>query len=100
MPDGTYEAKDVILIKELTIVNQAGLHARAATQFVQTAARFQSDVFVEKDGQEVNGKSIMGVLLLVASQDSVIRIRCEGPDEQACMEALSNLVAKGFGEMR
>jgi len=80
------------------IVNGAGMHARASTRFVQTANRFRSDVIVEKDGQEVNGKSIMGVLLLVAAQGSEINIRCEGEDAQPCLQALTELVMDGFGE--
>jgi phosphocarrier protein len=80
------------------IVNNAGMHARASTRFVQTANRFKSEVTVEKDGQEVNGKSIMGVLLLVAAQGSEIKIRCEGEDAQTCIMALTELVRDGFGE--
>lgn len=85
-------------VAQIRILNRAGLHARAATKFVQTAGHFQSEVFVGKDGQEVNGKSIMGVLLLVASQGSEIRIRCEGHDEEACLSALMQLVQNKFGE--
>jgi len=80
------------------IVNELGMHARAATRFVQLAGQFASDVFVEKDGQEVNGKSIMGVLMLVASQGTLIHVRAEGADAQRCVEALAALVADGFGE--
>lgn len=83
---------------EISVVNQTGMHARAAAQFVQTASRFSADVFVSKDGSEVNGKSIMGVLLLVAGQGSVLRVRCEGPDAKDCLDALQQLVHKGFGE--
>jgi phosphocarrier protein len=80
------------------IVNSAGMHARASTRFVQAANRFKSEVTVEKDGQEVNGKSIMGVLLLVAAQGTEIRIRCDGDDAQVCLQALLELVRDGFGE--
>lgn len=82
----------------LKIVNDAGMHARASTRFVQTANRYRSEVMVEKDGQEVNGKSIMGVLLLVAAKDSEITIRCDGADAQECLTALTELVRDGFGE--
>lgn len=82
-----------------TIVNRSGLHARAATKFVQTAYQFDAVVWVTKDNQEVNGKSIMGLLLLVASQGSTISIRCEGPDALDCLDALRQLVQQGFGEL-
>jgi phosphocarrier protein HPr len=80
------------------IVNELGLHARAATRFVQTANKFKSDVEVEKDGQLVNGKSIMGVLMLVASKGTSIRVRAKGPDAAECVTALRDLVASKFGE--
>lgn len=83
---------------EFTIVNELGLHARAATKFVQTANRYKADVEVEKDDQRVNGKSIMGVLMLVASKGTRIRVTCRGEDARACLEALGELVASGFGE--
>ena len=82
----------------LKIVNKAGLHARASTRFVQAANRFRCNVIVRKDGQDVNGKSIMGVLLLVASQGSDITISCDGDDASQCLGALSELVKAGFGE--
>ena len=80
------------------IVNELGLHARAATRFVQTANRFRADVEVEKDGQVVNGKSIMGVLMLVASKGTSIRVRATGEDAAECVAALRELVASRFGE--
>lgn len=80
------------------ILNSAGMHARASTRFVQTANRFRCEVSVEKDGQVVNGKSIMGVLLLVAAQGSEIKVRCEGEDSQSCLQALQELVQDRFGE--
>lgn len=87
----TYEVK-------ATIRNELGMHARAATKFVQLAGKFPCEVFVEKDGQEVNGKSIMGVLMLVASMGSVITIRTRGPQAQEAGEALAQLVENRFGE--
>ena len=85
---------------EYEIVNDLGLHARAATKFVQTANRFRADVEVEKDEQRVNGKSIMGVLMLVASKGTRIRVRCTGDDAEPCLHALAELVKGGFGEGR
>lgn len=82
----------------LTIENELGLHARAATMFVQTASKFASEITVHKDGREVNGKSIMGVLTLVASKGSQIHIRAEGGDAQDALAALEKLVADKFGE--
>lgn len=80
------------------ICNQLGLHARAATKFVQLAAKFPCEVFVAKDGQEVNGKSIMGVLMLVASMGTVIAIKTRGPQAREAGDALAALVANRFGE--
>jgi phosphocarrier protein HPr len=82
----------------LQIVNELGMHARAATKFVQTANKFQSSVSVEKDGQVVNGKSIMGVLMLVAAKGTFIQVRCEGPDAEAALAAITTLVQDKFGE--
>jgi phosphocarrier protein HPr len=82
------------------IVNELGLHARAATKFVQTANKFKCDVDVEKDGQTVNGKSIMGVLMLVACKGSEITVKIKGEEASACLAALGELVANRFGEDR
>ena len=82
----------------LEIMNQLGMHARAATKFVQTANKFKSDITVEKDGQSVNGKSIMGVLMLVASKGTTIKVRTKGGDAPAALDALRVLTADGFGE--
>jgi phosphocarrier protein len=83
---------------EIPIVNKLGLHLRAAAQFVQTAAKHQCDVWVSKDGRRVNGKSIMGVMTLVAALGSSIQVECEGPDAEACLQALKTLAAGRFGE--
>jgi phosphocarrier protein HPr len=80
------------------ILNELGLHARAATKFVQTANRFPCDVDVEKDGQVVNGKSIMGVLMLVAAKGTSIAVRARGAEALKCVEALGELVRGRFGE--
>jgi phosphocarrier protein len=85
---------------EFTIVNALGLHARAAAQLVKLANRFQSEVFLVKDGQEVNGKSIMGVLMLAATQGSTIAVRAEGDDAESALKAIGELVQAGFGEGR
>lgn len=82
----------------LTIENELGLHARAATMFVQTASKFEAEIIVHKDGREVNGKSIMGVLTLVASKGSQIHLRAEGRDAEEALGALEKLVADKFGE--
>jgi len=87
-----------VVEQRLQITNELGMHARAATKFVQTANKFQSAVAVEKDGQSVNGKSIMGVLMLVAAKGSSINVRCTGSDAQAAMDALAALVKDKFGE--
>ncbi len=80
------------------IVNRLGLHARAAAQLVQTANRFRSEVLVEKEGIEVNGKSIMGILLLAAPKGTPISVTVAGEDEIDAMAALANLIEDGFGE--
>ncbi|MBL8987097.1 MAG: HPr family phosphocarrier protein [Gemmatimonadales bacterium] len=81
-----------------TIVNPLGLHARPAAKFVKLAAGFSAHVEVIKDGQQVNGKSIMGVMMLAAEQGSSLVIRTDGSDEVAAADALAELVASGFGE--
>ena len=87
-----------VVEQRLQITNELGMHARAATKFVQTANKYSSAVTVEKDGQSVNGKSIMGVLMLVAAKGSWIQVRCTGPDADDAMKALAALVKDKFGE--
>jgi phosphocarrier protein HPr len=82
----------------VTVVNQLGMHARAAAKFVHVATRFQSRVRVARDAREMDGKSIMGILLLAAARGSTITISAEGADEQAAVIALVGLVESGFGE--
>lgn len=84
--------------KEFEIVNRLGLHARAAAQLVQTANRFLSDVTIDKDGNEVNGKSIMGLLMLAAPQGSIIVVTASGEDADEAMDVIGNLINDGFGE--
>jgi phosphocarrier protein HPr len=81
-----------------TIVNPLGLHARPAAQFVKLANTFASDIELLKDGVPVNGKSIMGVMILAAECGSSVTIRANGADEGAALAALVELVASGFGE--
>ncbi|MGE0441052.1 MAG: HPr family phosphocarrier protein [Gemmatimonadales bacterium] len=85
--------------RKATIVNPLGLHARPAAQFVKLAATFAAEVLLEKDGGAVNGKSIMGVMMLSAEQGSTLLIRTDGADEVAAADALAALVAAGFGEL-
>ena len=82
----------------LAIPNQLGLHARAAAKFVHTAGRFASKIRVARGGREVDGKSIMGLLLLAASRGSSISISADGPDEQEAIAALCALVERGFDD--
>lgn len=84
--------------KELTILNKLGIHARPAAQFVKIANRFEADIFVEKDGEEVDGKSIMGLMMLAAGHGSVISVSADGPDEDAALEAILDLVTRKFEE--
>jgi phosphocarrier protein len=84
--------------QRLQITNELGMHARAATKFVQTANKYGSVITVEKDGQQVNGKSIMGVLMLVAAKGSWITVRAQGDDANDALAALATLVKDKFGE--
>ncbi len=86
------------LERTVEIVNRMGLHARPAAEFVKLAGRFKAEVLVEKDGLEVNGKSIMGVLMLAAEHGSRLRIQASGSDAEQAVEALSDLVNRGFEE--
>ena len=84
--------------RSVRVVNALGLHARAAARFVQLAARFTAQVRVARDGMVMDGKSIMGILLLAAARGTTITISADGADEQAAVNALADLVATGFGE--
>lgn len=84
--------------RSLRIRNRLGLHARAAARFVQTASRFRSQVSAGRNGRTMDGKSILGILLLGASQGTEIEVSADGPDEVEALEALAALVAGGFGE--
>jgi phosphocarrier protein HPr len=84
--------------RTVTVTNRLGMHARAAARFVHMATSFQSAVKVARDGRVMDGKSIMGILLLAAARGSAITISAEGADETAAVEALCRLVEAGFGE--
>ena len=84
--------------RELRIVNRLGLHARAAARFVPTANRFRSRITVARDGRTMDGKSILGILLLAASQGTRLLVSADGEDEAPAVEALAALVDGGFGE--
>lgn len=81
-----------------TVINPLGLHARPAAQFVKLASTFKADIEIEKDGAPVNGKSIMGVMMLAAECGATLRLRAEGADAEAAVEALARLINEGFGE--
>ena len=89
---------DDIVEKNCTVRNKMGLHARPAAMIVQTANKFPCDVTLVKDGQDVNAKSIMGVLMLAAAQGTVVTVRAEGEEAQQCLDAISALFEKGFNE--
>jgi phosphocarrier protein HPr len=82
----------------VTIINKNGLHARPAAEIVKTAARFSSEIVLIRDDLEVNGKSIMGVMMLAAECGATVTLRAIGPDESAAVDALATLVASKFGE--
>jgi phosphocarrier protein len=83
---------------DLTILNKLGIHARPAAQFVKTANRFQSEIRVEKDGEEVDGKSIMGLMMLAAGHGSVIVVTADGEDAEAALSAIADLILRKFEE--
>ena len=83
---------------QATIVNRLGLHARPSAALTQAATRFKSDVFLTKGSRRVNGKSIMGVMMLAAARGATLTVEADGPDEDAALAALAELVGSGFGE--
>lgn len=85
---------------EFTIINALGLHARAAAQLVKAANKYPCDVELECEGQPVNGKSIMGVLMLAAAQGMKVKVKCSGEGASACLEEIAALIATKFGEPR
>ena len=87
-----------MLCKEYLIVNKLGLHARASALFVKTASRFSSEVKLRREDIEVNGKSIMGIMMLAASKGTTVSLAVEGPDEAEALQTIGDLIADGFGE--
>jgi phosphocarrier protein HPr len=87
-----------IMTKDFVVLNKLGIHARPAASFVKTANRFSCDIFVEKDGEKVNGKSIMGLMMLAAGPGSKLKIHAEGQDAQAALTELEALIKRKFDE--
>jgi len=87
-----------MISREFRINNKLGLHARPSAQLTQTAARFESEIWIAKDGRRVNAKSIMGVMMLAAGQGAVVLVDAEGADESAAIEAIGALIDGKFGE--
>jgi phosphocarrier protein len=87
-----------MLQQEYEIINKLGLHARASALFVKTASRFQSEVKLAREGVEVNGKSIMGIMMLAAAKGTIVRLTLSGPDEVEAMQVIGDLIRDGFGE--
>lgn len=84
--------------QELEIINKLGLHARASAKLTQLAAKFQSEVWMTRNGRRVNAKSIMGVMMLAAGKGSKVLLETDGTDEKACFDALAELIQNKFGE--
>ncbi len=87
-----------MITKKLTVLNKLGIHARPAAQFVRVASRFASEVMVVKDDESVDGKSIMGLMMLAVGCGADITVTAEGADEAECMDAIEELLAGKFGE--
>jgi phosphocarrier protein HPr len=84
--------------REVSIANKNGLHARPAAEIVKTAAKFKSDITLVRDELEVNGKSIMGVMMLAAEYGSTLKLRADGPDAEQAVSAIATLIENKFGE--
>lgn len=87
-----------MISRDFTISNSLGLHARPSAQLTQTAGKFQSEVWIARNGRRVNAKSIMGVLMLAAGRGSTVTVDADGPDEAEAIAAVGALIASGFGE--
>ena len=83
---------------DVTIVNKNGLHARPAAEIVKIASKFRSEITISRDDVEVNGKSIMGVMMLAAEHGATIKLKAQGPDAEDAIRAIAEVVAKKFGE--
>jgi phosphocarrier protein len=92
------QATGAKLVKELTVANKLGLHARPAAMFVRVANRFESEILVEKDGEEINGKSIMGLMLLAAGCGSRLKVTAIGSDAANALKEIEELIARKFDE--
>jgi phosphocarrier protein len=97
-PSGTPRPQPGIVYRIATICNQRGLHARAAARFVKTAALFDAEIWVRKNGTEVSGRSIMGLMMLAAAPGAVIRLAASGPEAEAAVTALTKLIECKFDE--
>lgn len=95
---GARKADDLKIVKELVVINKLGIHARPAALFVKTANRFACDIFVEKDGEKVNGKSIMGLMMLAAGPGSRLVIHAIGADAAGAVVEIEALVQRKFDE--
>jgi len=86
--------------KEVTVTNRAGLHTRPASMIVRTASQYQSEFFIHKDGYEINGKSIIGVMTLAAEQGATLTLQFDGSDEEEALQAMVEIFEDGFGEVK
>jgi phosphocarrier protein len=89
-----------MITQDVTVTNQAGIHTRPASMIVRTAAKFDAEFYIQKDGYEINGKSIIGVMTLAAEQGSTLTLIFDGDDEQDAAVAMQELFAGGFGEVK
>ena len=89
-----------LIVREVLIINRAGIHARPAAKLVRTAGAFASDIFLESGGERVNGKSIMGIITLGATYQTTVKIIADGDDEEAAVEALEELFARRFEDVQ
>ena len=86
--------------REVIVTNRAGLHTRPASMIVKTASEFEAEFFIQKDGYEINGKSIIGVMTLAAEQGASLMLVFDGPDETMAADAMAGLFREGFGEVK
>ncbi|ARA92620.1 MAG: HPr family phosphocarrier protein [Bacteroidetes bacterium] len=89
-----------MIVREVEVTNRAGLHTRPASMIVRTASRFDADFFIQKDGYEINGKSIIGVMTLAAEQGARLTLVFDGKDEEEAARAVVQLFEDGFGEVK
>lgn len=89
-----------MIVREVKVMNRAGIHTRPASMIVRTASKFASDFYIQKDGYEINGKSIIGVMTLAAEQGASLTLLFEGTDEEEAAEAVVGLFESGFGEVQ